>query len=119
MTAGRTRPRGFHARLAPARGVPFHAVDLQRDSDKRTCARAQRECDATLPWSRVELVRMDRAFCDAVRREMARGTERARGPAARPAAVRLARRLHPAPHRSGCSSAAALCAEIGDTDRIW
>jgi hypothetical protein len=119
MTAERTRPRGFYARLARARGVSFHAVYLQLNPDKRTCARAQRECDATLPWSRVELIRMDRAFCDAMRREIARGTERARGPAARSAVVRLARRLHPAPRRSGCSSAAALCAEIGDTDRIW
>jgi hypothetical protein len=119
MTAERTRPRGFYARLARARGVPFHAVYLELNPDKRTCARAQRECDATLPWSRVELVRMDRAFCDAVRREMARGTERARGPAARPAVVRLTRRLDPAPHRSGCSSAAALCAEIGDPERTW
>jgi hypothetical protein len=119
MTAKRMRPRGFHARFARARGVPFHAVRLGLNPGKRTGARAQGECDTTLPWSRVELIRMDRSFCDAMRREMARGTERARGPAPKLAATRLARRFDPAPRRSGCSSAAALCAEIGDAERMW
>jgi hypothetical protein len=97
MTPKRRRPHGFYARLA----------------------RAQHECDATLPWSLVELIRMDRAFCDAVRREIARGTERARGPVPKPPATRLIRRLHPTPRRSGPSSPAELCAEIGDRDRFW
>ena len=120
MPARRAKPpHGFYARLARARGVPFHAVYLELNPDKRTCARARHECDATLPWSRVELIRMDRAFCAAMRREMARGSERARGPAAASAASRLIRWFHAAPLRSGCSSAAALCAETGDDERMW
>lgn len=119
MTPKRRRPHGFYARRARARGVPFHAVYLERNSDQRTYVRAQHECDATLPWSRVELIRMDRAFCDAVRREIARGTERARGPVPKPPATRLIRRLDATPRRSGPSSPAELCAEIGDRDRFW
>lgn len=119
MRRERKRPRGFYARLARARGVPFHAVYLQLNPDKRPWMRAQHECDATLPWSRVDLIRMDRAFCDAVRREMVRGTERARGPAPKPAAARAIRPVHPSPRRSGASSPAELCAEIGERDRFW
>jgi hypothetical protein len=67
MKRAQKRPRGFYARLARERGVPFHAVYLELNPDKRPCVRARQECDATWPWSRSELERMDRAFCDAVR----------------------------------------------------
>ena len=69
MTRAQQRPRGFYARLARARGVPFHAVYLELNPDKRPCVRARQECDASWPWSRGELERMDRAFGDAMRRE--------------------------------------------------
>jgi hypothetical protein len=119
MSAARKRPYGFYARLARRRGVPFHVVYLELNPDKRSAARARNECDATPPFSRIELIRMDRAFCDAMRREIARGTEQARRRPAAPAASRAVRRLYPGPRRSGASSPAALCAEIGDADRIW
>jgi len=81
----RKRARGFYARLARARGVSMNAVYRKLNPDKRPCVRAQQECDAGWPWSPDELERMDRAFCAAVRREIARGSERPRGPAmARP-----------------------------------
>jgi hypothetical protein len=76
MTRAKKRPRGFYARLARARNVPAHAVYRELNPDKLPCVRAEHECDATWPWSRDELERMDRAFCDAVRREIACGTER-------------------------------------------
>ena len=78
MTRAKQRPRGFYARLARARGVPVHTVYRELNPDKWPCARAQSECDATWPWSKDDLARMDRAFCAAVRREIARGTERSR-----------------------------------------
>jgi len=112
------RRRGFYARLARARGVPFHTVYLALNPDKRPWVRAKHECDASLPWSRLELIRMDKAFCDAVRRAIARGTERPRGPVAKPTAARAIRRLHAAPLRSGVSSPAALCAETSESDRF-
>jgi hypothetical protein len=95
MTATRKRPHGFHARSA------------------------QRECDGTLPWSRIELIRMDRAFCDAMRREIARGTEQAGERTAKPAASRPIRQFHPAPRRSGSSSPAAPRADSGKRERMW
>jgi hypothetical protein len=75
MTCAQQRPRGFYARLARARGVPVHVVYRELNPDKRPWVRAQQECDTSWPWSRDDLARMDRAFCDAVRREIARGTE--------------------------------------------
>jgi len=86
----RKRPRGFYARLARARGVAFGAVYLELNPGKWPCVRARHECDGTWPWSRGELEHMDRAFCAAVRREIARGTERPHGPAAKPALARAA-----------------------------
>jgi hypothetical protein len=103
VTRAQKRPRGFYGRLARARGVSVYAVYLELNPDKRPCARAQHECDATWPWGRQELERMDRAFRDAVLREIARGTERPRGPAAKPAAVR-ANHPPPLPRRAGGSS---------------
>lgn len=102
MTRARKKPRGFYARLARARGVTLQVVYLELNRDKWLCARAQEECDATWPWSREYLARMDRAFCDAVRREIARGTERPRGRAATPAVTRT--RPAPLPRRAGGSS---------------
>jgi hypothetical protein len=87
----RKRPRGFYARIARARGVAVGAVYLELNPDKWPCVRAQQECDATWPWSQQELERMDRAFCNAVLREIARGTESPRGPAAKPAVLRTRR----------------------------
>lgn len=79
---------------------------------------APREWDGTLPWSRMELIHMDRAFCAAMRREIARGTEQAREPPAKPA-PRPIRHFRPAPRRSGSSSAAARCVDSVDRDRMW
>lgn len=96
-------------RLARRRGVPFDAVCLELNPDKRPAARAQGECATTPAWSPLELIRMDRAFCDAMRREIARGTEQARGSAAKPGGeARAIRRFPAAPSRSGCSSAGEL-----------
>jgi hypothetical protein len=79
---------------------------------------APREWDGTLPWSRIELIHMDRTFCAAMHREIARGTEQAREPPAKPAS-RPIRRFRPAPRRSGSSSAAARCVDSVDRDRMW
>ena len=76
MTRAQKRPRGFCARLARARGVPFQAVYLELNPDKRPCVRARQEIDATWPWSRGELARMDHAFCAAVRRELEHDAEK-------------------------------------------
>ena len=75
MTRAQQRPRGFYARLARARGVPVHVVYRELNPDKLPCVRAQQECDASWPWKRHDLKRMDRAFCDAVRRAIACGSE--------------------------------------------
>jgi hypothetical protein len=77
----RKRPRGFYARLARASGMSVGAVYRQLNPKKRPCVREKHECDAREPWDPRELVRMDRAFCEAMQREIARGTERPRGPA--------------------------------------
>jgi hypothetical protein len=66
-----------------------------------------------------QLLQMDAAFCAAMRREIARGTERARGPDRAPPSARLIRIVHPPPLFSGASSAAELCAEIGDRGGEW
>ena len=91
MTRAQKRPRGFYARLARARGMPVHAVYRELNPDKWPCVRAQQECDAGWPWSEAELARMDHAFCAAVRREIARGTERPHGRAITPAVTRAQR----------------------------
>ena len=77
------------------------------------------EDDDAPPWSRLELIRMDRAFCDAMRRAIARGREKLREPAATPATPPTIRRFDPVPRRSGASSPAELCADLGDPDHIW
>jgi hypothetical protein len=66
----------------------------------------------------MELIHMDRAFCAAMRREIARGTEQAREPPAKPAS-RPIRRFRPAPRRSGSSSAATRCVDSVGRDRMW
>jgi hypothetical protein len=67
----------------------------------------------------AQLLQMDAAFCAAMRREIARGTEQARGPDRAPPSARLIRIVHPPPLRSGASSAAELCAEIGEPGGWW
>jgi hypothetical protein len=118
MTRVRKRPRGFYARLARARGVSVNAVYRKLNPDKRPCAREKHECDASPPWDPRELIRMDKAFCAAVRREIARGTERPRGPVTKPAATRALRPQGPSPRRSGASSAAHARAWAGERDRL-
>jgi hypothetical protein len=103
VTRARERPRGFYARLARARGVSLNAVYRKLNPDKRPSVRARHECDASPPWDPRELIRRDRAFCDAMRREIARGTERPRNnagcgacaAAASPSAAPLRRIFHP------------------------
>ena len=70
-------------------------------------------------FTQAQLIEMDAAFCAAMRREIARGTERARGPERAPPAFRLIRIVHPPPLFSGASSAAELCAEIGERGGEW
>jgi DNA-binding transcriptional regulator YdaS (Cro superfamily) len=77
------------------------------------------EDDAAEPWDRLELMRMDRAFCAAMRRAIACGSEKPRGPVATPTAVRVVRRFDPVPRRSGASSPAESCVDLGDPDPIW
>lgn len=103
MKRGQKRPCGFYARRARARRVSLQVVYLELNRDKWPCVRARQECDATWPWTQDELERMDRAFCDAVRREIARGSERPRGPAATPV-VRPAPRVPSLPRRAGAAS---------------
>jgi hypothetical protein len=93
------------------------AVELE--CDRRSGTRAPHAGDAIPTWRSIDLIRMDRAFCDAMRREIARGSEQARGPAARSVAARAAHRFDPPPLRSGATSPAELCAEIGDAERFW
>lgn len=102
MKRARKRPRGFYARRARARGVSLQVVYLELNRDKWPCVRAQQECDATWPWTQDELERMDRAFCAAVRREIARGSERPHGPAAAPVVKRAPRAA--SPRRTDASS---------------
>jgi hypothetical protein len=99
MSRSRKRPRGLYARVARARGVPLNAIRRKLDPGK-PCEREKQECDASPPWDEDDLVRMDRAFCDAMEREIARGTERPRLRAAAPAP----RAIHPGrpgPRRTG------------------
>src|SRR5262249_32424878 len=98
------RLRGFYARLARARGVPINAVHRALNPDTRPCVREKEECDASLPWEPCELISMDRAFCEAMAREIARGTERPRS-LPPPPASRATRPGRPAPRRAGAFSA--------------
>lgn len=70
-------------------------------------------------FTRAQLLQMDAAFCAAVRREVARGSEQARGPDRGPRTVRAIRIVHPPPLYSGATSAAELCAEIGERGGEW
>ena len=117
MRRTRKRPRGFYARLARARGVSVNAVYRKLNPDKRPCVREKHECDASPPWDPRELIRMDRAFCEAMRREIARGSERPRGAAITPAAARALRPRRPSPRRSGATSLAQRRAKTGGRDR--
>jgi DNA-binding transcriptional regulator YdaS (Cro superfamily) len=72
------------------------------------------EDDDAEPWDRLELMRMDRAFCSAMRRAIARGSEKPRKPVPTPVTARVVRRFDPVPRRSGASSAAELCADLAD-----
>ena len=112
----RKRPRGFYARLARASGMSVGAVYRQLNPKKRPCVREKHECDAREPWDPRELVRMDRAFCEAMQREIARGTERPRGPV-EPAEARALGLRRPSPRRSGASSTPHARAEAGERDR--
>jgi hypothetical protein len=114
----RKRPRGFYARLARARGVSPGAVYRKLNPDKRPCAREKHECDTRPPWDARELVRMDRAFCEAMLREIARGTERPRGPAITPAAARALRPRRPSRRRSRAPSTPRARAAAGECDRL-
>jgi hypothetical protein len=67
----------------------------------------------------MELIHMDRAFCAAMRREIARGTEQAREASAKSAAPRPIRQFRAAPRRSGSSSDAGRCVDSVDRDRMW
>ena len=125
-TAGRLTPRlALAIHHATEGAVPGSALrpDLwRRPGDvpvEATWAVEDREeDDDALPWSRLELMRMDRAFCRAMRRAIARGSEQPRAPAAKSAAVPVVRRFDPVMRRSGASSPAELCAELADP-HIW
>jgi hypothetical protein len=114
----RKRPRGFYARLARARGVSFNVVYRELNPDKRPCVREKNECDAGPPWDERELIRMDRAFCEAMEREIARGTERPRGPMTKPVAARAPRPRRRSPRRSGAASTPQARANPGERDRL-
>ena len=118
MTRVRKRPRGFYARIARARGTSINAVYRKFNPDKRPCVREKDECDASPPWDPRDLVRMDRAFCEAMEREIARGTERPRGPVVQAAAPQSLRPCRPSPRRSGASSTVHPRAEAGERDRL-
>jgi len=113
MRRVRKRPHGISARRARARGVPFPGGCRK----KRPSARARQISDEGWPWSRMDLIRMDRAFCAALRREIARGTERARGPAAKAAARRAIGRLRRTPPRAGAPSPAGAGGDVGSNEQ--
>lgn len=110
------RPRGFYTRLARARGVSVNAIYRKLNPHKRPCVREKQECDASPAWRERDLVRMDRAFCEAMEREIARGTERPRGPQTQPAA-RAIRPARKALRRSGATFPAGRRAEVGERNR--
>ena len=114
----RKRPRGFYARLARTRGVSVNAVYRKLNPSKRPCVREKEECDAGPPWDLRELERMDQAFCEAMAREIARGTERPRGPLVPPAAAPAPRPRRPSPRRSGAASTRRSRAAAGERDSV-
>jgi len=115
MSRPHKSPRRFYARLARARGVSLNAIYRKLNPDKRPCEREKQECDASPPWDEHELVRMDRAFCEAMAREIARGTERPRSCAA-PPAPRAIRPGRPAARRTG-SFTAERSTHVRERDR--
>jgi hypothetical protein len=115
MSRAPKRPRGFYARLARARGVSLNAIYRKLNPDTRPCEREKQECDASLPWDPRELIRMDRAFCEAMAREIARGTERPRSFAAPPAPL-VIRPARSAPRRAG-SFTAERSTHVRERDR--
>jgi hypothetical protein len=82
--------------------------------------RARHECDEARLWSHKHLVRMDTAFCRAMTDAMAAGLEIERRPAPPPKAdLRVLQHMRVVPRHSGCSSPAALCAELGSAEEMW
>jgi hypothetical protein len=81
MMRARRRPRGLCLPRARSRAPPVRAVDRRRKGGRRPELRAQDEDDAPFAWSRRDLIEMDRAFCAAMDRAIARGRERPRAPA--------------------------------------
>jgi hypothetical protein len=115
----RKRPRGFYVRRARASGMSLNAVYRKFNPDKRPCVREKQECDAREPWDPRELIDMDRAFCAAMEREIARGTERPRGPVINlPPAPAPALRRSPSRRRPRASSTAHPRAAPGARDRL-
>lgn len=111
--------RGYYAQLARAEGVTKTAIYLRENPDKRADHCARHECNATRLWSYKHLVRMDAAFRRAMTDAMAAGLETTRGPAPPPADLHVLQHLRVVPRHSGCSSPAALCAELGSAERLW
>jgi hypothetical protein len=116
MSAPRKRPRGFYTRLARVHGVSVGAIYRKLNPGKRPCVREKQECDASPAWSERDLVRMDRAFCKAMEREIARGTERPRALAPQPAPPAI-RSVRPASRRSGATYPAERRARVGERNR--
>jgi hypothetical protein len=115
MMRPRKKPRGFYARLARARSVSMNAVHRPLNPETRPCAREKQECDASPPWDPCELISMDGSFCEAMQREIARGTERPRCFAA-PPAPRAIRPARPAPRHAG-SFTAERSTHVRERDR--
>jgi monomeric isocitrate dehydrogenase len=128
MTRARKRRRGFYAQYARAKGMSLNAAYRKFNADKRPCAREKDECDASPPWSMDELREMDRAFCAAMEREIARASERPRGLATsseeamttrhapRPS-VRASRPARRSPRRARSASRPRRRAAAGKRDR--
>jgi hypothetical protein len=112
-------PRGYYAQLARAEGVTKTAIYLRENPDKRADHRARHECDAARLWSHKYLVRMDTAFRRAMTAAMAAGLEMQRGPAPLKTDLRVLQHVRVVPRHSGCSSPAALCAELGSAEQLW
>jgi hypothetical protein len=113
MRRARIRRR-VHPRRAKRRAAPLRVPRRQSDTGAVACAPP--EVDETRPWSRMDLIDMDRAFCAAMERAIARGSERPRGPAAKSAAPRAIRRMHP---RRSRAARAAAGADMSERDRSW
>jgi hypothetical protein len=93
MTRARKRPHGLRLRRAPPRAPPLRGVRRRRTRGRRPELRAQDEDDAPFQWSRLDLIEMDRAFCAAMGRAIARGSERPRAPAHPPPPRQTARAI--------------------------